>query len=171
MKHLLNFLTTLLLLPCCLRAQSLGPAELNAAGHSVTVSGNTYEYAIGTVVGTPAYQASGLVVTPGVIQPHIATPNGVAETTIPGGSLAVYPNPVAQTLFLKPAFGKKGTLKYVLSDAAGRSLKTTAAPLEHGNELQEIPMSGYALGQYTLSVVWQEGGKTSTNTYKIQKIN
>src|SRR3954465_12260692 len=56
-------------------AQSLGPSELNAAGNSATAGGNTYEYAIGSVVGLPAYSSASIVVTPGVLQPQ--SPTGI----------------------------------------------------------------------------------------------
>lgn len=170
MKHLFTLIVPLSLLPVLSNAQSIGPSELNATGRSVTTGGNTYEYAIGTVVGLGAYQSSTLVVTPGVLQPKIAQPNGIDENTIPGSNLSVYPNPVQETLYLQPAFGKKGKLKYILLDGAGRTVMTRSASLEQGNELQEIQMSGYAIGQYTLSVEWQQQGKSLNTAYKIQKI-
>ncbi len=167
-----NLITALimLLVPAIVKAQSLGPAELNAYGKSVTSGGNTYEYAIGTVVGTPAYVSGTLVVTPGVLQPHLAEANGVDENIIPAGSLSVYPNPVDQTLFLKPAFGKQGTLQYNLIDAQGRILKTQTADLQNGNELQQLSMTAFASGQYTLQVTWLQQGKTLKTAYKIQKV-
>jgi hypothetical protein len=170
MKHLFTLIFPLLLLSALSSAQSIGPSELNATGKSVVTGGNTYEYAIGAVVGLGAYQSSSLVVTPGVLQPQNAQPNGIDENAIPGSSLSVYPNPVQETLFLQPAFGKKGMLKYILLDGAGRTLMTRNATLEHGNELQEIQMSAYAIGQYTLSVEWQQQGKAFNTAYKIQKI-
>jgi hypothetical protein len=169
MKHLFTVFL-MLLLPAIVKAQSVGPAELNAYGKSVTNAGNTYEYAIGTVVAVPAYVSGTLVVTPGVLQPVLTETSGVEETAIPADALAVYPNPVDQVLFLKPAFGKKGTLQYSLIDAAGRTIKTQSAELQNGNELQQVPMSAFASGQYTLQVEWQQQGKTLNTAYKIQKI-
>src|SRR6218665_2294247 len=121
MKSLLT-LISLFLLSLSLHGQSVGPSEINAAGSSVTAGGNTYEYAIGTVVGAPAYISGSLVVTPGVLQPQVEATNGIAETAIPSDRLSVYPNPVEQTLFLKPDFGRKGVLQYVLMDASGRTI-------------------------------------------------
>jgi hypothetical protein len=57
-----------------------------------------------------------------------------------------------------------------LLDGAGRTIMKNSAALEHGNELQEISMSLYAVGQYTLSVTWQQQGKSQSTAYKIQKI-
>ncbi len=170
MKHLFTCLSLFLFLPLFTPAQSIGPSEINGNGKSVTSGGKTYEYAIGTVVGMPAYVSGSLVVTPGVLQPFTAESNSVDETAIPPANLSVYPNPVEQTLFLKPAFGKKGKLQYLLLDAAGRTIMTRTADLEHGNEMQQIPMSAYALGQYTLNVSWHQQGKTLNTAYKIQKV-
>jgi hypothetical protein len=170
MKHLLTFLSALLFLPLAMHAQSIGPSEMNAAGKSVFAGSNTYEYAIGTVVAGNTFQSSSLIVTQGVLQPLIEEPNGVHEPGISSDNLSVYPNPVEQTLFLKPAFGKKGKLEYVLLDGAGRTIMKNSAALEQGNELQEIPMSSYAVGQYTLSVTWQHQGQSKSTAYKIQKI-
>lgn len=170
MKHLLTCLSTLLFLPLAMHAQSIGPSEMNATGKSVFAGSNTYEYAIGTVVAGNTFQSPGLIVTQGVLQPLIAEPSGVHEPGISSDNLSVYPNPVEQTLFLKPAFGKKGKLEYVLLDGAGRTIMKKSAALEQGNELQEIPMSPYAVGQYTLSVTWQHQGQLQSTAYKIQKI-
>ena len=170
MKHLLTCLFALLFLPLAMHAQSIGPSEMNATGQSVFAGGNTYEYAIGTVVAGTTYESSSLIVTQGVLQPLIEEPSGVNEPGIPSDNLSVYPNPVQEKLFLKPAFGKKGKLEYVLLDGAGRTILRSSAALEHGNELQEIAMSSYAVGQYTLSVTWQQQGKSQSNAYKIQKI-
>lgn len=171
MKHLLTYLFALSFLPATMmHAQSIGPSEMNAAGKSIFAGGNSYEYAIGTVVAGTTFQSPSLVVTQGVLQPLIEEPSGVDEPGIPSDNLSVYPNPVEQTLFLKPAFGKKGKLEYVLLDGAGRTIMKSSVALEHGNELQEIPMSLYAVGQYTLSVTWQHQGQAQSNAYKIQKI-
>lgn len=170
MKHLLTSLLALLLLPLAMNAQSIGPSEMNATGKSVFAGGNTYEYAIGTVVGGSTYESPSLVVTQGVLQPHIGPTSGVDETGISADHLMVYPNPVQEKLFLKPAFGKKGKLEYVLLDGAGRTIMHNSAALESGNEVQEIPMSLYAVGQYTLSVTWQYQGKSQRTAFKVQKI-
>jgi hypothetical protein len=170
MKQLLTYLFALLFLPLAMHAQSIGPSEMNATGKSVFAGGNTYEYAIGTVVAGTTYQSSSLVVTQGVLQPVIGSVSGVHEPGISSDHLMVYPNPVQETLFLKPEFGKKGKLEYVLLDGAGRTIMKSSAALEFGNELQEIPMSPYAVGQYTLSVTWQQQGKVQSTAFKIQKI-
>lgn len=168
MKPLLIIL--LGLLPFFTSAQSLGPATLNATGKSATVSGNTYEYAIGGLITGNTYTSASLVVTPGVLQPMQAS-TGIGTPEITASDLSVFPNPAAHTLYLQPHFGKKGTLQYVITDVLGRTITTQKIALEKGNEKQEIDMSPYALGQYNLTVHWLQQGKTQKSTYKVQKIN
>lgn len=170
MKQLLTYLFALLFLPLAMHAQSIGPSEMNATGKSVFAGGNTYEYAIGTVVAGTTFQSSSLVVTQGVLQPVIGSVSSVHEPGISSDHLMVYPNPVQEILFLKPAFGKKGKLEYVLLDGAGRTIMHNSVVLEYGTELQEISMAPYAIGQYTLSVTWQHQGQSQRTAFKIQKI-
>lgn len=151
------------------RAQSIGPSSINAAGGSGTISGNTYEYSIGTLALQQTYSSPSLIVTDGVLQPNIA-PNSVAPPPIAAGQLSVYPNPVLSTLFVQPGFGKSGTLQYVLTDAAGKTVHTQSVALSLGTERQEINMSALAAGQYTLNVTWQQGGKNYATAYKVQKL-
>lgn len=167
MKPLLIIL--LGLLPLVTSAQSLGPATLNATGKSATLSGNTYEYAIGGLTGN-TYTSASLVVTPGVLQP-VQVSTGIGTPEITTADLSVFPNPAAHTLYLQPHFGKKGTLQYVITDVLGRTIATQKINLEKGNEKQEIDMSPYAMGQYNLTVHWLQQGKTYRSTYKVQKIN
>ncbi len=165
----LFFIILLSPLPLLTSAQSLGPAALNATGKSATLSGNTYEYAIGGLVGN-AYTSANLVVTPGVLQP-VQPATGIGTPEITGSDLTVFPNPAAYTLYLQPHFGKKGTLEYVITDVLGRTIATQKIALEKGNEKQEIDMSPYTMGQYNLTVHWLQAGKTYRSTYKVQKIN
>lgn len=168
MKHLFTIL-------CCLflsvwsHAQSIGPSTLNATGNSATLSGNTYEYAIGGLIGN-SYVSDNLVVTPYALQP-VEPSTGIPTPGISVSELSVFPNPASHILYLQPKFGKKGVLEYVITDALGRTIATRKISLEKGNERQEIDMSSFALGQYNLTVQWLQQGKVSLSTFKVQKIN
>lgn len=151
------------------QAQSIGPSSINAAGGSGTISGDTYEYSIGTLALQQTYSSASLIVTDGILQPNISG-SSVKHPPIAAGQLSVYPNPVVSTLFVQPGFSKSGTLQYVLVDAAGKTVYTQATALNLGTERQEINMSALAAGQYTLNVEWQQGGKKYINAYKIQKL-
>lgn len=169
MKKILTFLLCLLLLPALSPAQSIGPSTLNAAGKSVTISGNTYEYAIGGLIGG-SYVSSGLVVTPYALQP-VPPSTGIPTPGINASDLSVFPNPSNNVLYLQPKFGKKGTLEYVMTDVLGRTIASRKVSLEKGNERQEIDMTSYATGQYHLNVYWLQQGTSYHSTYKVQKIN
>ena len=153
----------------CAHAQSVGPSALNATGGSGTIAGNTYEYSIGTINLSQTFSSASLVVTDGVLQP-ILTPTNVAQPHISAAQLSVFPNPVSSTLFLQPAFAKGGQLKYMLTDAAGKTITGESHALVTGDERQEINMKHLAAGQYHLTVEWQSGSASFTNAYKIQKI-
>lgn len=150
-------------------AQSVGPSALNAAGGSGTIGASTYEFSIGELTMPQTYSSATLVVTDGVLQPNIFS-SGVSNPGIAAKELSVYPNPVQHVLFLQPAFSHGGKLRYVLTDAAGKTIYTQERSLSQGNERQEINMSAIAAGQYTLSVEWQQGGQKYNSAYKIQKL-
>src|SRR5689334_18505096 len=85
-----------------LQAQSIGPSALVAAGNSATTGTLTHEFALGQLTPGNSYISSGLVVTPGVLQPAAAT--GIAPRTITEADLKVFPSQVESSLFLQPAF-------------------------------------------------------------------
>lgn len=171
MNHLITFTSCLLLSAIGSNGQSIGPATLNTLGGSSTNNGNTYEFAIGSVVSGNTYISTSLIVTPGVLQPVLDNPEGIELPGISAGELSVYPNPVNQILFLQPHFKKGGTLEFALYDIAGRLIVRRTLNLIQGNEKQELPMASYATGQYVLQVRFLTQGQASVNAYKIQKIN
>lgn len=168
--QLLYFLFTagLLAISTAAHAQSIGPSTLNAGGNSVTVSGNTFEYAIGQVMNGSTLTTGSVIITQDVLQPSFTT--GVDDNTIAANELQVYPSPVETTLFLKPSFNGKGLLQYRLFDLAGKLLLSYEAQLQLGNELQQLNVATLSAGQYTLQVVWNKSNTTCTAGYKIQKL-
>lgn len=150
-------------------AQSVGPSALDAAGASVAVGGNIYEYAIGQVMAGNTFSAPTLVVTPGVIQPNM-TSAGIKGQGITASQLHVYPSPAESTLHLQPAFNGNGTLQYSLYDAAGKPVISREAVLQSGIERQSLDITRIAAGQYMLQVIWTQSGSTYTSGYKVQKV-
>jgi hypothetical protein len=149
-------------------AQSVGPSELNASGGSATVGGNTFEYALGSVVATPAFSSASLVITPGVLQPSI---NGVKVETIAVGSLQVYPTPMDQILHIEPAFRSSGSLEYRLVDAAGKLVLNRTVRLSTGSERQALDVRELAAGNYFLQVSWTGTNAAEQRTaFKLQKL-
>jgi hypothetical protein len=153
---------------CPLLAQSIGPSTIDAAGNSYTAAGTTYEYAIGQLIAANTFTSPALVITHGVLQPSSAS--GIAGNMIPAESLQVYPSPVENSLFLRPAFSAGGTLKYGLYDAAGKLIMSHERLLKNGSEPQELSVGHIAAGQYLLNVSWHQGDKTYISAYKLQKL-
>lgn len=170
MKQLMTLLSCMLFFTMHSTAQSIGPSSLNASGGSKVIGSNTFEYAIGSVVAGTSYISSGLVVTQGTLQP-LTSGTGISTPGIAASDLSVFPNPAAHNLFIQPRFGKGGTLEYALLDVLGRTVLQKTVVLKQGDERQEIIMSSFATGQYTLNVQWQQQGSTYISAYKIQKLN
>lgn len=169
MKKTLLLFLGLSLSGAALHAQSVGPSVLDATGGSATISGNTYEYAVGDVTNGATLTSPTLIVTQGVLQPTKTTGinnNGAHPIT----GLDVYPSPVATTLYLQPHFSGSGRLSYSLYDAGGKLVLTKEAILATGTERQEASVEPLAVGQYTLQVQWLEGSNTLQSAYKIQKL-
>jgi hypothetical protein len=166
--HQLLFTAGLIAYGAAAHAQSIGPSTIDAAGSSVTIGGNTFEYAIGQVMAGNTLNAGSVVITPDVVQPAFAT--GINDNAIAANELLVYPSPVETTLFLKPSFKGAGLLQYKLFDAAGKLVLSNESRLQSGNEQQQLNVAGLAAGQYTLQVVWNKTNTTYTAGYKIQKL-
>ena len=151
------------------QAQSTGPDMPGVAGGSRKISGITHEFAIGQVIDGDTHLSGLLIVTPGVLQPAAAI--RTTEGQIGSSELQIFPDPVVSTLYLLPAFGRAGTLRYALYDAAGKLVASQEAILKDGTERQDLPVSHIAGGQYLLMVSWVAGKATpKISGYKIQKM-
>lgn len=166
-----------MLLACCLlgvcggsvRAQSVGPSILNSAGSAAVISSNTYEWSVGEVAVVTTAVAPGIIVTQGLLQPSSAT-TAVATAAIPDQQLNVFPVPATTILNIQPAFASGGTLHLSLVDIAGRVLVADEISLASGQELQQLNIGSYALGNYILNLAYETQGVSQQRSYKIQKI-
>lgn len=155
------------LAPAAVRAQSLGPTALTAAGGSGTINATTHEYAVGQISSGASLTAPGILITPGVLQPSI---NRAGVAGIPQEQLQVFPSPAESDLFIQPAFSGAGELRYSLYDAAGRLISERNAKLQTGTEKQQLSVRALAAGQYMLHVSWNSQGRQSAGAYQIRKI-
>jgi hypothetical protein len=153
-------------------AQSVGPSVLNAAGRSATISGNTYEYAIGTVPLMPTYSSSTLVVTGGALQP--ASTTGIKDRMPALSGIQIFPNPVSTVLNVAPALGGRGLLQMRLFDATGKLVQVSEATLVTGTEQQTLNLNDLAASTYLLKLVWtpdaHAASPASSATYTVQKL-
>ena len=167
MKKLIIPILPMSLIAMAANGQSVGPATINGAGGSTTISGNTYEYSIGEMTAIHTASAASIVVTHGVLQPMNST-TGIKDLTL-NGFASIYPNPTQKSIYLKPSFTGKTDLEYRLTDVLGKVLQTKKILLLAGNEVQDIDLSAYASGSYFLDVQAQNNGKQYGGAFKIQK--
>lgn len=150
-------------------SQSLGPSELNATGASTSISGIVHEYAIGSVVATPAFSSANLVITPGVLQPD--QPTGIDKVPIAMDALRVFPSPMETVVHLDPAFNGGGSIGLRLLDASGKLVLSRNVKLSAGTERQSLDVSALAAGNYFLHVSWIATGETEQqSSFKLQKL-
>lgn len=145
-------------------------STLNASGGSANIAGNLYAYSIGEMVLVSTETSSSLVVTQGVLQAS-GTNMGVEENTLLAESLLLYPNPVANTLYLQPSLPGGGELSLQLSDLRGRLIMERKINLQTGAERQELDLSSLQEGTYLLQANLQQGKRTYEHSFKILKLD
>ncbi|HET8809477.1 MAG TPA: T9SS type A sorting domain-containing protein [Flavobacteriaceae bacterium] len=141
---------------------------VNATGGSANISGNLYAYSIGEMVLVGTESSGTLVVTQGVLQAE-GTGLGIEEETLLAESLKLYPNPVANTLYLQPNFPGSGELSLKLFDLRGRLIMQQKADLNSGTERQQMDLSSLQEGTYLLQASLQQGGRSYDHSFKILK--
>jgi len=148
-----SFLLTLLHLSVAVIAQDTLTFKLNNGGATSRNSSINLTYSIGDVLTSPANTK--LSVYPIATLPEtLAT--GFSNNTVKETEVSVFPNPVAQTLFIH-SDNERGRL--VLFDSNGKKLKDTTWPME-------LPMQDLATGEYFLLLI---SDKESTQSFKIIK--
>lgn len=147
----------------------LAQRTVNVSGGNGSIGGNTYAYSIGemTVVGTAT--AGSFTSTQGVLQAGTDATIGVQEISGTGEGMTLYPNPVADLLYLQPDLQGGGDLHLRLYDASGKLLMEREVRLGAGHERQQISMAGMAEGAYFLHAVLQNGKHQFQKTYKVLK--
>lgn len=170
MKTQSTLLCLVLTYSCGSFAQSIGPSALNSTGRSTTFNGITIEQSIGGIISGNTFESSGLIVTPGILQPKLSPPNsnGINDPK-PSVEISVFPNPTEQMLFIQPGFLSKQFLDCTITDNLGRVLMARSFTLDKGNERQEINLSQLAASTYYLNLRWTQSNQDYTRSFKVQK--
>lgn len=152
------------------RGQS-GPDVINSSGGYAVVSGRTYEWSIAEMVVTTEVGGS-VIVTQGLLQPIDSALTSVPVTSIPSSQLSVYPNPTKSIVNISFDAPASGNLSYRLLDMTGRLIVEDNNPVPKGsNTVKQVDLAKLANANYMLQVLYTEGDKSSSSTFKIQKIN
>jgi Secretion system C-terminal sorting domain len=136
-----------------------------------TVGDFIISYTIGEMTLVTTQTNNGLTITQGILQPI----KGIADTLYECFSqteVRVYPNPNPGIFSLQLSIFKKGNVKLIFFDAAGKMLQQDA--FDYNSFItKQYNIQKLANGQYYLQLFFTETGtsKAKKCTYTIQKIN
>ena len=154
-----------------IRAQSIGPSTLNAAGGSAVIGSNEFDWSVGEMTMVSTFTTPGIIVTQGVLQPYDPPSLGAGNTSLLTTHLQVFPNPATSEVNLEYSSASAGTLNYRLMDIAGKIIFNQTIKVNQGTTLRKIDVSGLACATYMLEVVVNpENTSSQTASYKIQKL-
>ncbi len=148
-------------------AQSTGPATLNAAGGSATVSGNTYEWSVGEMVLVNTVSIGAVVVTQGILQPMLQVTGLKDQLALEG--ISIYPNPASDQLHIKFNLDRNLDIDLKLTDISGREQHLEKIKQHNGSALITLDFKTYAAGIYMLQIATTDQTRQYLNTFKIIK--
>ncbi len=152
-----------------IRAQSISPRTLNAAGGTAVIGGNEFEWSVGEMTLVSTFSGSSVIVTQGVLQPYDATSTQVTEQRLLK-NLQVFPNPASTVVNLQYASSDMGSLSYRLLDMTGKEITSAVIDVKQGTATGQFSVAGLACANYMLEVTVNTAGTTERASYKIQKI-
>jgi len=152
------------------KAQSAGPATLNANGGSASIGANEFEWSVGEMVLVSTFTAGGTTVTQGILQPFERSHEGVANTELQK-QLLVFPNPASTVVNIRCDAAAGGTLSYRLMDVTGSIISSNTVKLNMPSITTQVNISGLAAAVYVLEVNIASEKGTSKSSYKIEKLN
>ena len=153
-----------------IRAQSIAPGTLNAAGGTGSAGSTEFDWSVGEMTLVSTFSGSSVVVTQGVLQPSDAWPADVKNTVLLK-QLQVFPNPASSVVNMQYTASVPGKLNYRLMDMAGKVLSNHSIDVKKGVTDERIDISSLACATYMLEVsITQDGSNRETTSYKIQKI-
>jgi hypothetical protein len=151
------------------RAQSIGPATLNAAGNSAVVAGNMYEWSVGemTLVNTAA--GSNVVVTQGLLQPVEDQGLSIKNRDWFKQHFRLYPNPASQVINLGSTLQQGGKLTLRVTDIVGREMQRKEYELPAGSFETAVDITSLLNGNYLLEMLFVNSKSHYNMVYKFQK--
>ena len=153
------------------RAQSIGPSTINAAGGGVTIGSSNFAWSAGEMTLVSTFTTPGIIVTQGVLQP-----SGNAALTVPvTGELSkaphVFPNPARDYVNVQYTSSVTGTLSCKLLDVAGKEISREEIAVANGQAAGQIYIRSLAAATYMLEItIIPENGSPQIAAYKIQKL-
>ncbi|MCW3121190.1 MAG: hypothetical protein JWQ38_682 [Flavipsychrobacter sp.] len=170
MKNTILLVPLMLLGAVTIRAQSVGPTAINAAGNSAVIGTNRFDWSVGEMSMVSTFTTPGIIITQGVLQPSEKDHTGVPTTTL-SKQLQVFPNPASSVVNISYDAPSSGTLNYKLLDMQGRVVTQKALQVKPGTTKEQITIAGLACATYMLSITaGTDNAKEESASYKIEKI-
>ena len=153
-----------------MRAQSIGPATLNATGGTTIIGGNEFDWSVGEMTMVSTFTASNLIVTQGLLQPSVDL-TAVPGTHFPVSQLQVFPNPASSVVNFQYQSQSTGTLDCRLIDMTGKVINSQNINIRQGANEGQVDLTNLACATYFLEISVHSGSAVAENiSYKIQKI-
>lgn len=152
-----------------LRAQSIGPATLNAAGGQSNIGGNTYEYSFGELTNTQTMTANNFVITHGVLQPFYFTAEGIDETAILTDLISLFPTVGSGSFQVKIDVPENGKIDCTIYDMTGKVIQKQTSSKNSATHTMSFDIENLPAANYFVLVALKNK-TTQYSTFKIQKI-
>ena len=170
MKKVVLLIPLTLIGATLVRAQSVGPATVNAAGNSKVIGSNQFDWSVGEMSIVSTFSTPGIVITQGVLQPSETDHTGVPVTTL-NKQLQVFPNPASSVVNLEYDAQSAGILTYDLMDITGKIITKKVVKVKPGTTTEQISVSDLACATYMLKVsVSSNNAAPEIVSYKIEKL-
>ena len=155
------------------RAQTASTqSTFNATGGSVQfTNGTEYDWSIGEVALVSTFYGSKIIVTQGLLQNELSTPQKVNNTEL-SNHLQIFPNPANSLVNLQYTSLSAGTLGYRLMDMTGKVVISRSSEIKQGIVTEQLNVSNLANATYMLEVTFKDSNnEVAATSYKIEKLN
>ena len=153
-------------------APSIGPSTLNATGGTKIIGTSEFDWSVGEMAMVSTFYSSKIIVTQGLLQNELSTPQKVANTDLVQ-RLQVFPNPSSSIVTLQYTAGSDGAFNYRLMDMTGKVLLVHSGAVKEGMTTEQLNIAPLAAATYMLEVSFKSNndGAEASTSYKIEKLN
>ena len=136
------------------------------------MNGYICDWSFGEVTLTSTFSTPNLIVTQGVLQNNATgSSNGIHTLAAIKQNIKVYPNPSKDVIYLQAEDKSEAKFQYALLDISGKMILNKSTAMSSNAKTETVDLSGFPAGIYILKVTELNKQETSTQSYKVQKIN
>jgi hypothetical protein len=148
--------------------QTHAQQTLNVTGGTGTIGGDVFSYSIGEMLLVSTASTSNFYFTQGLLQNDDVNLK-IHNSQYLSEGLEIYPNPVADVVFLQASFEDGGQFELKLYDLRGRMVGQKQAVLHTGKEKQQMDISMLQSGTYLLQAILKQDGQVYRHSFKLLK--